>query len=377
MEMKLMPKDINKEKSINRAKNLTQLAICAVIIGFAGYNVYNAYSSMKTVPSSSYVKEPEATEPEETLTEPDPDKVVYSYADIPTKNKFFGELILVNNDNEYFSLADEDLVNIADMNSERGIDYFTVAENTYTILRPVYDPMVKMIEDFYKLYNNDTLQIYGSYRSKAYQQEIYDRFDGETDEDGFPRAALPGHSEHETGYAFDFTETTDLDYQGQGDFKWINDNCYKYGFVVRYTEEKEKITEIRSEPWHFRYVGVAHATYMTKSGICLEEYIDLLRKSYKYEDNHLNVTDDDGNRYEIFYVPSDDGSETTQVPVPSGYRYDISGNNSDGFIVTVHKSEKTELGQETAEPATEAETEEEEETTEPTSEDTDENSDTE
>ena len=86
MEMKLMPKDINKEKSINRAKNLTQLAICAVIIGFAGYNVYNAYSSMKTVPSSSYVKEPEATEPEETLTEPDPDKVVYSYADIPTKN---------------------------------------------------------------------------------------------------------------------------------------------------------------------------------------------------------------------------------------------------------------------------------------------------
>ena len=136
--------------------------------------------------------------------------------------------------------------------------------------------------------------------------------------------------------------------------------------MVRYTEEKEKITDIRSEPWHFRYVGIAHATYMTKSGICLEEYIDLLRDRYKYEDNHLNVTDDDGNRYEIFYVPSDDGSETTKVPVPSGCRYDISGNNSDGFIVTVHKSEKTALGQETAEPATEAE----EETTEPTSENT-------
>ncbi len=365
-----MPKDINKEKSIDRARNLTQLAICAVILGFAGYNVYNAYSSMKTVPSSSYVKEPETTEPEE-LTEPDPDKVVFSYTDVPTKNKFYGELILVNNDNEYYSLADEDLVNIVDLNSERGIDYFTVAENTYTILRSVYDPMVKMIEDFYKLYNNDTLQIYGSYRSKAYQQEIYDRYDGEKDEDGFPRAALPGHSEHETGYAFDFTETTDLDYQGQGDFKWINDNCYKYGFVVRYTEEKEKITEIRSEPWHFRYVGIAHATYMTKSDLCLEEYIDLLRDCYKYDDKHLNLTDDDGNRYEIFYVPSDDGSETTQVPVPSGYRYDISGNNSDGFIVTVHKSEKTALGQETAEPAAEATTEAtSDESEEETSEDT-------
>ncbi|MDO4863161.1 MAG: M15 family metallopeptidase [Ruminococcus sp.] len=367
-EMTLMPKDINKEKSISRARNLTQLVICAVILGFAGYNVYSAYENMHPVPSSSYVKEPEETTVDEP-TEPDPDKVVYSYAAVPTQDKFYGELILVNNDHEYFSLGDEDLVNIADLNSERGIDCFTVAENTYTILRPVYDPMVQMIEDFYDLYHNDTLQIYGSYRSKKYQQEIYDRYDGETDDDGFPRAAVPGKSEHETGYAFDFTETTGLDYQGQGDFAWINTNCYKYGFVVRYTEEKEKITQIRSEPWHFRYVGIAHATYMTKNDHCLEEYIDLLRDKYTYEGEHLEVTDDDGAHYEIFYVPSDDGSETTNVPVPSGCRYDISGNNSDGFIVTVHKDEKTELGQETAEPETEA-------TTEP-DEDTDSDSDTE
>lgn len=351
-----MPKDINKEKSINRAKNLTQLVICAVVLGALGYNVYNAYDNMKTVPSSSYVKEPQdidTTEPAEVSA--DPDKIVFSHTEVPTKQKFYGELILVNNENEYFSLGDEDLVNIADSNTENGITSFTVAENTYTILRPVYEPMVNMIEDFYKLYNNDTLQIYGSYRSKKYQQEIYDRYNGETDEDGYPRAALAGHSEHETGYAFDFTETTDLDYQGTGDFAWINENCYKYGFVVRYTESKEKITQIRSEPWHFRYVGVAHATYMTKNNLCLEEYIDLLRDKYKYEDEHLEVTDDDGKHYEIFYVPSDDGSETTKVPVPSGCRYDISGNNSDGFIVTVRKDEKTELGQETADTAESAE----------------------
>lgn len=355
MEMTLMPKDINKEKSINRAKNLTQLVICAVILGAGGYNVYNAYGNMKTVPSSSYVQEPTETEVEEpTDIVPDAEKVVFSYAAVPTKDKFYGDLILVNSENEYFSMSDEDLVNIVDMNDERGIDYFTVAENTYTILRPAYEPMVQMIDDFYKLYNNDTLQIYGSYRSKKYQQEIYDRYNGETDEDGFPRTALPGHSEHETGLAFDFTETTDLDYQGQGDFAWINENCYKYGFIVRYTENKEKITQIRSEPWHFRYVGIAHATYMTKNDLCLEEYIDLLRDKYNYESEHLQVTTDDGAHYEIFFVPSSDGDETTNVPVPSGCKYDISGNNSDGFIVTVHKDEKTELGQETAD-TTEAE----------------------
>ena len=348
MEMTLMPKDINKEKSINRAKNLTQLVICAVILGAGGYNVYSAYSNMKTVPSSSYVKAAEEAEQEEPADIlPDAEKVVFSYAEVPTKDKFYGDLVLVNNEHEYFGMGEEDIVNIADMNNERGIDFFTVAENTYTILRPVYEPMVKLTEDFYKLYNNDTLQIYGSYRSKQYQQEIYDRYNGETDEDGFPRAALPGHSEHETGLAFDFTETTDLDYQGEGDFAWINENCYKYGFVVRYTEKKEKITQIRSEPWHFRYVGIPHATYMTKNDLCLEEYIDLLRSKYGYESEHLQVTADDGSRYEIFFTPSSDGDETTNVPVPSGCKYDISGNNSDGFIVTVHLDEKTELGQET------------------------------
>lgn len=343
-----MPKDINKEKSINRARTITQLVICAVIVGFAGYNVANAYRNMNTVPSSSYINEEDdtdASEPEQTV---DPNEIIYSYASVPTKEKFFGELILVNNDHEYYSVGSEDLVNIAEMNDETGRDYFSVAEYTYSILRPVYEPMAKMIDDFYELYHNDTLQIYGSYRSREYQQEIYDRYAEDGGDDDSPRAALPGHSEHETGYAFDFTETENLDYQGQGDFAWINENCYKYGFIVRYTEDKEDITEIRPEPWHFRYVGIPHATYMTQNDLCLEEYIELLGKSYTYEGEHLEITDHNGAHYEVFFVPSDDGEDFTNVPVPSGYKYDISGNNIDGFIVTVHKDEKVEIGQEQA-----------------------------
>ncbi len=344
-----MPKDISKEKSINRAKTVTQLVICAVVVGFAGYNLTTVYKNMKTVPSSSYVEEPDTTpEIEEPSQQVDPDKIIYTTSAVPTKSKFYGDLILVNNDEEYFSLGDEDLVNIADMNSERGITCFSVVDNSYTILRPVYEPMVTMIQDFYDLYYNDTLLIYGSYRSKKYQQEIYDRFDGQTDEDGFPRAALAGHSEHETGYAFDFSESVNNDYDGTGDFAWINENCYKYGFVVRYTKEKRKITGFREEAWHFRYVGIPHATYMTKNDLCLEEYIGLLRDKYSYDGEHLQITDDNGAHYEVFFAPSTDGEETTNVPVPSGYRYDISGNNNDGFIVTVHKDEKVAPGQELA-----------------------------
>ena len=52
--------------------------------------------------------------------------------------------------------------------------------------------------------------------------------------------------------AIDFSETVNYDYQGEGDFQWLNNNCHKYGFIVRYTEEKESITKYRKEPWHFR-----------------------------------------------------------------------------------------------------------------------------
>ena len=344
-----MPKDISKEKSINKAKNITQLVICAVVVGLAGYNLATVYNNMKTVPSSSYVNvsenEPETEAPTQEF---DPDKIIYTSSQVPTKDKFYGDLILVNKDEEYFSLGDEDLVNIADANAEKDIDYLSLPDNSYTILRRVYEPLSAMVTDFYNIYYNDTLEIYGSYRSKQYQQEIYDRYDGQLDEDGFPKAALPGHSEHETGLAFDFSETVNGDYQGQGDFAWINENCYKYGFVVRYTDKKREITGFRAEPWHFRYVGIPHATYMTKNDLCLEEYIELLREKYTYDGEHLQITDDNGAHYEVFFTPSKDSEDFTDVPVPSGYRYEISGNNVDGFIITVHKDEKVAPGQELA-----------------------------
>ena len=69
-----------------------------------------------------------------------------------------------------------------------------------------------------------------------------------------------------------------LDYTGTGECSWLNQNCYQYGFVVRFPEDKEELTGIDYEPWHFRYVGIPHAYMMTKNNLCLEEYISFLKQ---------------------------------------------------------------------------------------------------
>ena len=61
------------------------------------------------------------------------------------------------------------------------------------------------------------------------------------------------------------------DYDGTGDYARINENCSHYGYVLRYTEDKQDTTGIQAEPWHYRYVGQPHAAYMQENSVCLEE----------------------------------------------------------------------------------------------------------
>ena len=332
-------KKISKEKSIQHAKMTTEIVISLVLVGTCAFFVRNGLNHAKKVEPSPYIEQNniEIEDPTAT-TVPDPNQTIYESLSVSTKDKFRGDLILVNKEHQYFG-GDEDLVSITDMNYENEIDCFSAVDSTYTILRKVYGPMSKMILDFYDKYQNDTLLIYGSYRTTEFQQQLYDNDVANNDGEESTRVAKAGFSEHETGLAFDFSETENNDYQGTGDFEWINANCYKYGFIVRYTSSKEKITGFQNEPWHFRYVGIPHAYYMDANDLCLEEYIKLIGE-HPYEKQHLEFSDDKGNEYEVYFVKSDDGNEKTTVPVPTGVRYEISGNNIDGFIVTVYKGQK-------------------------------------
>lgn len=334
-------KQISKEKSIRRTKHLTELAVCAVLLAVGAFMIKGAIDRSGTVSTTNTQNQEEMTVPDVTepvTEEPDPNKLIFENITVDSKDKFKGNLILVNNHHQYYSTGSEDLVSILTLNDERDIHYFGSVDYDYTILRPAYEAMVKMIGDFYEIYHYDNLIIYGSYRTTDFQRQLYEADLAETGNEKSTRVAKPGFSEHESGYAFDFTTTPDYDFNGEGDYGWFAQNCWKYGYILRYPESKESKTEIQYEPWHFRYCGIPHAYYMTKNNLCMEEYMDMLEKQYPYSGEHLEFTDDNGQAYEIYFVPSDDGEEQkTSVPVPAGLKYEISGNNYSGFIVTAYK----------------------------------------
>lgn len=96
--------------------------------------------------------------------------------------------------------------------------------------------------------------------------------------------AIPGHSEHQSGLACDIISqeyqdevyTLSEQFAKTDAFKWLDENCTSFGFVLRYEKDKVDITKINYEPWHYRYVGAEHAKYMKENGLCLEEYLELL-----------------------------------------------------------------------------------------------------
>ena len=89
--------------------------------------------------------------------------------------------------------------------------------------------------------------------------------------------AVPGTSEHETGLAIDIVtpsyQMLDDGYADTAAAKWLKNNAYKFGFILRYPKDKEDITKIIFEPWHYRYVGADYATQIMQSEICLEEFL--------------------------------------------------------------------------------------------------------
>jgi D-alanyl-D-alanine carboxypeptidase len=90
--------------------------------------------------------------------------------------------------------------------------------------------------------------------------------------------AFPGSSEHQLAQALDIMGRVDRYYENPNHpvFLWLQEHCWEYGFILRYPDSKSHITGIIHEPWHYRYVGVELAMELKDSGLCLEEYLDLL-----------------------------------------------------------------------------------------------------
>ena len=92
--------------------------------------------------------------------------------------------------------------------------------------------------------------------------------------------AKPGTSEHHMGLAVDFN-SVEQSFENTQAFKWLQEHAEEYGFIMRYPEDKQSLTKIIYEPWHYRYVGVEHAKAINDLGYCLEEYIEYLKNGGK------------------------------------------------------------------------------------------------
>lgn len=132
------------------------------------------------------------------------------------------------------------------------------------------------------------LMLCSGYRSVEYQQSLFDAEKqkwldkGNSEEEAYNQAktvvAVPGYSEHNSGLAADIVtpkhQNLDEAFGKTDAAKWLFEHAPEYGFILRYPENKQAITGIIYEPWHYRYVGVENAKAITASGLCLEEYLD-------------------------------------------------------------------------------------------------------
>ena len=194
------------------------------------------------------------------------------------------EILLVN---ATYPLPDgfvpKDLVRVQDLAGDLFVEY---GDDNVRGVREAVEALIKMIQDA-KAQGYTPWKLREGYRTFDYQQQIFDNQVKELMEErdlsrsqAISAASLtvadPGESEHHTGLAFDLNVPGEF-FADTAQYLWLKKNCWDYGFILRYTDEKEEITGIMGEEWHVRYVGVEHSKKMQELNYCLEEYVEYLK----------------------------------------------------------------------------------------------------
>ena len=146
--------------------------------------------------------------------------------------------------------------------------------NNTTVVKVAYDAFVEMVKAAKE--ENLVIKATTCYRDYNFQSTLYNKYvkaDGVAKADTY--SARPGYSEHQLGYSCDVTNGNFVafeEFHKTKEYEWLKENSYKYGFILRYPEDKEYITGYMFEPWHYRYVGLDIAEYIYKNSITYEEY---------------------------------------------------------------------------------------------------------
>lgn len=159
-------------------------------------------------------------------------------------------------------------------------------EDNYYFDRRAAESLKKMLRDGRSA--GMDLVICSAYRTKEKQTSLYEnkvkrlQAEGLSYEEAYEEAktevAYPGTSEHQLGLAVDLVarsyQQLDEAQERTKEAKWLKENCWKYGFILRYPPEKTEETGVIYEPWHYRYVGMEAAEEITENNLCLEEYLE-------------------------------------------------------------------------------------------------------
>lgn len=333
---------------------LSLLALILIVAAIVTALVFLTKGAIQLISNAKNTTESQTTDPnngQTTLpwnnaytTTPYPNTNI-TVGDNTLTNEHHDSLILVNNANPY-PLADSIVSKTTNLYKYDGHGSLYVLPGSDTrIHNSALQPLIQMIaalveadpEGVLKT-TTDKLYITGAYRDIALQTTL-----NTNNPQTYPEA--PGYSEHHTGLAFDLkvmSNSAPIQLR-DSEYEWLEAHCAEYGFIIRYPASKSSQTGIVDEPYHLRYVGVAHATYMTEQDLCLEEYLELLRGTHSYDKSPLEFKAGE-QEYLVYYVAADttEGATFTSVPVPpaSEGTYSISGDNMNGFIVTVTKAAK-------------------------------------
>ena len=245
-----------------------------------------------------------------------------------------GSLVLVNGTHKYDIPDELNLVKIFDYRASNsdGSSTYNLTDSSPRLEATAMTYLHKMLVQLGKDTDNHSIMISSAFRTHEDQANL-----------GTSIAA--GYSDSHTGLIVALTV-----YKGVSPYlydesnsvleSWLNQNCHKYGFVVRYPADKVEITGVDDYTYAFRYVGIPHAKYMVDNNLCLEEYVEYLKNNTSYNEP-LSITADDGSTYYVYYTEASSG-DVIKVPAktanPDGsmnFDYTISGTNDGGVVVTV------------------------------------------
>ncbi|MCR4889879.1 MAG: M15 family metallopeptidase [Ruminococcus sp.] len=231
---------------------------------------------------------------------------------IPADKVKEGDLVIVNEEHPVNPADKSDLVDLLEFRNE----YYTLADEGIYLKKDAAEALNSMMADYNDATGLNDFIVYGTTETFTGTGSYCPRY----------------FQERVTGNTIDLALNGAgmvLSYDGEDDEGWIVDNCYKYGFIVRYPKDKSEKTGEEYCPWHLRYVGKVHAENMHATGMCLEEYVEYLKGYNASAPLKVTVNYADCS---IYYIKSE--GDITVGLLPIGGAYDISGNNIDGFIIT-------------------------------------------